>query len=301
MEALQVVAGYVLFIILGQFLKLIGRLPKESAGAVSTLVMYVTLPCAIVKVLNGMAFDINMGLCLIAGFVISWILIGAARLISGSDPVRARFAMLNLPGWNIGTFAMPYTASFVTPEGFLAICFFDMGNALMCTGGTYAFVCRESGVGIGRQIVSIAKRLLSSGPICTYLIVSALMLTHSQLPPGIMRVIDIGANANSFLAMIMIGMSVNLAINPEHLHLFGKLLFWRYIVNALVALILYFTLPFAESTRMAVALVLLAPLPAMGIIFTMKAKLDWEAAANINTLSILISVVLMSTLITLFF
>ena len=38
MEALQVVAGYVLFIILGQFLKLIGRLPKESAGAVSTLV-----------------------------------------------------------------------------------------------------------------------------------------------------------------------------------------------------------------------------------------------------------------------
>ena len=70
MEALQVVAGYVLFIILGQFLKLIGRLPKESAGAVSTLVLYVTLPCAIVKVLNGMAFDINMGLCLIAGFVI---------------------------------------------------------------------------------------------------------------------------------------------------------------------------------------------------------------------------------------
>ena len=32
MEALQVVAGYVLFIILGQFLKLIGRLPKESAA-----------------------------------------------------------------------------------------------------------------------------------------------------------------------------------------------------------------------------------------------------------------------------
>ena len=52
---------------------------------------------------------------------------------------------------------------------------------------------------------------------------------------------------------------------------------------------------------MAVALVLLAPIPAMGIVFTMKAKLDWEASANINTLSIIISVVLMSTLITLAF
>ena len=301
MEALQVVSGYILFIILGQFLKLIGRLPRESAGAVSTLVLYVTLPCAIVKVLNGTPFDPNMVLCLAAGFLISWVLIGATRLICRRDPKQAKFAMLNLPGWNIGTFAMPYTASFVTPEGFLAICFFDMGNALMCTGGTYAFVCSESGVPLREKLVSIVRRLLSSGPICTYLIVFVLMLTHSQLPPGIIRIIDIGASANSFLAMIMIGMSVNLAINPEHLRLFGRLLFWRYVINLATAVLLYYVLPFEEPTRMAVALVMLAPIPAMGIVFTMKAKLDWEASANINTLSIIISVVLMSTLITLAF
>lgn len=302
MEALLVVLGYVIFIVLGQFLKLAGRLPRESAGAISTLVLYVTLPCAILKVLNGVEFNELMVLSLLAGFGISWVLIGAAWLICRKDGDRAkRFAMLNIPGWNIGTFGMPYTAPFVTPESFLAMCFFDAGNAIMCTGGTYALVCSEGGPSLREKCITIAKRLLSSGPIWTYIIAAVLMLTHTMLPDGIIRVLDIAGSANSFLAMIMIGMSVNLAIDPDHLKLFVKFLGWRYVINALFAVLLYFTLPFAEETRLALALVLQAPLPAMGIIFTMKAKLNWEAAANLNTISILISIVLMSTLITLFF
>ena len=48
------------------------------------------------------------------------------------------FSMLNLSGYNIGTFAMPFVAGFLPPTGFLATCLFDAGNAIMCTGGTYS-------------------------------------------------------------------------------------------------------------------------------------------------------------------
>ena len=38
----------------------------------------------------------------------------------------------------------------------------------------------------------------------------------------------------------------------------------------------------------------------MGVIFTMKANLDWEAAANINSVSVLVSVAIMCAMLAAF-
>jgi len=47
--------------------------------------------------------------------------------------------MLNLSGFNISNFALPFVSGVFSPIGILATCMFDAGNSIMCLGMTYGF------------------------------------------------------------------------------------------------------------------------------------------------------------------
>ena len=46
--------------------------------------------------------------------------------------------MLNFSGYNIGAFTLPFIQNFLGSFGVIAICMFDVGNSISCTGGSYA-------------------------------------------------------------------------------------------------------------------------------------------------------------------
>ena len=48
------------------------------------------------------------------------------------------FHMLNLSGYNIGTFVIPFAQSFLGPMGVIAASLFDTGNSAICLGGAYS-------------------------------------------------------------------------------------------------------------------------------------------------------------------
>lgn len=302
MNPLVEVSGFVLLIVLGQVLRRLDILTPDCSKAVSTLVLNVTLPCAILRALNGVELSTSLLFLVFLGLfanVFTFFQMAFTERAHREDPdgLDTRFSQLVMPGYNVGTFAMPFTAGFLSPEGFLALCLLDAGNAVMCTGGTYAVLCREPG-SLLKQFWSIVKRLFSSFAILTYLLATALALTHTTIPEPLLHLIDIPANANTFLAMIMIGMSVNLNIRFESLKRLLRLLGLRYLGSAFLAVLAYWCLPYSEDIRIGIVMVLFAPLPAMGIIFSMKARMNWQLAANLNTMSVLASVVLMSALIT---
>lgn len=303
MNPLVEVSGFILLIFLGQALRRLEILTPECSKAVSTLVLNVTLPCAVLRALNGVELTAGLLVLVLLGLlanVFTFLQMAFTERRHAEDPdgLTKRFSQLVMPGYNVGTFAMPFTAGFLSPEGFLALCLFDAGNAVMCTGGTYAVLFREPG-SLLKQFASIVKRLLSSFAILTYLIVAALSVTHTRIPDVILHIIDIPANANTFLAMIMIGMSVNLNIRLESLKRLLRLLGLRYLGSVLMGAFVYWCLPFSEDVRLGILLVLFAPLPAMGIIFSMKGRMNWQLAANLNTMSVLCSVVIMSALLSL--
>lgn len=300
MDAFFTVLAYIAIIIIGQVFRLLEIFPRDSIRPMSMLVLYVTLPCSIVTFLYGVPLSAELLAPFLTAFCANWILIGAAALLTRSMPDKARtvpFAMLNLSGYNVGTFAMPYTAGIVSPVGFLSICLFDAGNSLMCTGGTYAFACRDAKRPFSSQLAGIAKRLATSAPIWTYLFMLSIALVGVTLPKPLMHFFEIIGKANPFLAMLLIGLSVNLRIDFAKFRPLIGLLFWRYAINAAIGVICYFLLPVSEEIRKALLLVLMAPMPSMGLVFTMKANLDWETAANLNSVSVVISVVIMSTLL----
>lgn len=298
MTALLEVLGYVALIFLGLVLRTTGAVSKEAIRPLTTLLLYVTLPAAILKALVGINFEATYLGIFLLGLGANWLMIGLARVLTRGGSVSDwRFAGLNLPGYNIGIFAMPFTAGFLPPEGFLALCLFDAGNSLMCTGGTYALVCRDGSGHWKTELAGVAKRLLSSGPICAYLVVLALNLANITFARPVAHFLDVVANANAFLGMTLVGLSIDLRIDAEKLKRGLAMVFWRYVLNAVLALGVFFFAPWSAPIVKAVVLVLSAPLPAMGLIFSIKAKLDASLSANLNTVSVLISVVLMTVLL----
>lgn len=159
MNPLVEVSGFILLIILGQVLRRLEILTPECSKAVSTLVLNVTLPCAILRALNGVELTAGLLVLVVLGLlanVFTFLQMAFTERRHAEDPdgLTKRFSQLVMPGYNVGTFAMPFTAGFLSPEGFLALCLFDAGNAVMCTGGTYAVLFREPG-SLLKQFASI--------------------------------------------------------------------------------------------------------------------------------------------------
>lgn len=55
------------------------------------------------------------------------------------DPCREQqaFGILNLSGYNIGNFTMPFVQSFLGPIGVITTSVYDVGNAFVCLGGAF--------------------------------------------------------------------------------------------------------------------------------------------------------------------
>ena len=298
MEGLGQICAYVAFIVLGYILRRVNVLKADTVHALAGLVLYVTVPCLVIVSLNGIQIEtayfslIALGIfCNLVMCLIGWIWKKRA-----SEDAR-RFAMINLAGYNIGTFAMPLMQGFVTPIGFLSICMFDVGNAFMCTGTTYSLAM---GGGNGSRwdfIKAILSRMLTSGPIWAYSVMTLMAIFHLAFPDFVIDFARIGANANAFLAMIMIGQGINLSMRPEQIKDIFMHLGVRVFFSAVIASAIYLWLPFGEDIRKALAILAFAPIPAIALVFSIKAKCDMKMAANFNSLSVATSVVIVMILV----
>ena len=120
-------------IVLGYALRRIGVFREEDFRVLSTIVVKITLPAAIVSSFNGK--EINPAMLSIAviglgGGVIYITLAWLMNKRAGKD--AQAFAMLNSSGYNIGNFTLPFVQSFLGPVGVITTSLFDTGNACIC-------------------------------------------------------------------------------------------------------------------------------------------------------------------------
>ena len=115
MEEVLTRAGcFVAIIILGFVLRRIGFFKEGAFHTLSQIVIKITLPAAIVKSFSGTTFDSSMLALIGLGFGGGVVYVLAALLanLKKSKEQRA-FDVLNLPGFNIGVFAMPFISGFL--------------------------------------------------------------------------------------------------------------------------------------------------------------------------------------------
>ncbi|MBG6241283.1 MAG: AEC family transporter [Candidatus Symbiopectobacterium sp. Dall1.0] len=290
--------SFILVIIIGYQLKQRGVLQPESGTALSKLMMNFTLPAAVITGFASFQVDHSLLILVAFGLGCNLLLLGIGYMIGRRRPEGLKaYYMINSPGYNIGCFTLPYVQSFLGPVGIVATCLFDAGNSVICTGGSFAAASAATGRSSGW--LNIIKRLFSSVPFDVYvfLMIAALMGWH--LPPQITLVVSTLGNANPFVAMLIIGMLLEINIERSQLKHVLTILLLRYGSAAAFACLFYFFTPLPLEIRQVLAVVVFAPLSSLSPIFTSRFSGNLSVVASFaNSASIMISIVIMTVLLT---
>lgn len=290
--------SFVAIIILGFLLKKIGLFKDSDFSILSNVVLKITLPAAVVTNFANKELDMSMfALTLLAiGCGVVYILLGFLINLRSNKEQRA-FEVLNLPGYNIGCFALPFVQSFLGPTGVIATCLFDVGNSLICLGGAFsiAVIVKEGGK---FSINRILKTLSKSVPFLFFVSMPILCLLHVPIPEPITTLASIIGNANAFLAMFMIGIGFKLSADKSQLGRILRIILIRFSIAAIFALCFYFLLPFAQEVRKALVLLVFSPIGSAVPPFTSELKGDVGLSSAINSISIVCSVIFMVVLLT---
>jgi len=299
MEEIILKAGcYIAIIILGFVLRRTGFFDEHAFPVLSKLVIRVTLPAAIIANAVGREIDLGMLVIVLLGFGggVLYMLFGWLLNRKNSREEQA-FHILNIPGYNIGTFALPFTQSFLGSLGMLTTSLFDVGNAFVCLGGAYG-VASAVKDGKGFDMKRILKALGLSVPFLAYIITVSMNLLHIPIPQVLGDLAGIIASANVFLAMLMIGVGFRLDLDFSQIGKIIRILLVRYGVATALALCYYFLLPFDLETRQTLVILAFSPIGSAVPGFTAELKGDVGLSCTVNSLAIVISIVIMVTLLT---
>lgn len=296
-DILMRAGSFVSIILLGYFLKKIGFFKQEDFTILSRITIRITLPATIITSFAGKEIDMAM-LCLVflaIGCGLIYIAIGF--LINRRKPKEQQaFEMLNLPGYNIGTFVIPFAQSFLGPLGVIAVSLFDTGNAVICLGGAYSLASMVK-EGNGFSLRRIGKALASSVPFVCYVIMLTMNLLKIPVPNLVLSAAGIIGNANAFMAMLMIGVGFKLEGSKSQTGTVVKLLAIRYGVAAVFALIFYYLLPFALEVRQALVILAFSPIGSAVPGFTGELKGDVGLSSALNSIAMVISIVIIVVLL----
>lgn len=293
--------GFVLIIIIGFLLKSKGICKREHGQFLSTIIMNITLPCSLLSSINNLNITSTLLIALVIGFM-SNVITNLVGYISSKkeSPMNKAITMINMSGYNIGTFTLPFVQCFFPASAVAYICLYDTGNALMCLGGTYTIASMVVSSNEKPTIQSIVRKLFSSIPFCTYITLFFLSLLKISIPEQILSITSIAGNANAFLAMLMIGIMLELKLDLSEIKAIKKILFSRYTIAIISALITYFLLPIDIIAKKMIILGIFAPVSGVAPVFSTKIGSKSPVPAAVNSLSIIISICILTSLILLF-
>lgn len=296
MQSIWVRAGcFIAIILLGFILRLVGVFKEGDFRVLSTITLKITLPASIVVSFAQMDLDPSMLTITLLGFGGGVVYILVALLLNMRNKENRAFDVLNLPGYNIGLFAMPFVQSFLGPVGVVTTSLFDTGNAFVCLGGSYG-IASSIKAGKGFSIGRILKALLTSVPFLSYIVMIVLNLTGVKLPSVVLDFAEIIKASNTFMAMLMIGVGFKIAASWKQLGHILKLVIARYVVAAILGAAFYFLLPFDLEIRKTLVLLAFSPIGAAVPAFTGELKSDVGLSSAVNSICIVCSIVIMTAL-----
>ena len=290
---------YIGVIVLGFVLRRTGFFDEHAFPMLTKLVMNVTLPAALIANAAGRQIDLSLLSIVLLGFFSSVIYMVLAYVLNAKRGRNQQaFEILNTPGYNIGTFSLPFTQSFLGPVGVLTTSLFDVGNAFICLGTAYG-VAASVKEGKRFDLGRILRKLTHSVPFLTHILTVVMNLAHLDFPGPVLSFAQTLGGANAFLAMLMIGVGFNPDMDFTKIKTICRVLTVRYAVAAALAACFYFLLPFQLEVRQALVILAVSPIGSVMPGFTAELKEDVGLSCTLVSLSILISIPLYLVLLVL--
>lgn len=289
--------AFVLIILIGYMCKRRGVFAPTDYQLVSKIVLNITLPCAVISSFAHFQLDLSLLAAVALGLSGNCVMIFVALMLTRRETLAAKiFYIFSLAGYNIGCFTLPFAQAFLTPFAVVALCMFDVGNSIMCTGMTYALTASCIGYADGHKdrfsMKSIAEKLLHSAPFVVYISMLILSLVGVQFPKSVYTFTDIVGAANPFLSMLMIGMMFEIRLDKQAMGYVKELFSVRYLISLVCAGAFIYFAPFKQEVNYVIALAFMAPCTIIGPIFVEKLGGNVQLASLFNSMTIITSVIL---------
>ncbi|HRA71147.1 MAG TPA: hypothetical protein PK051_09895, partial [Trichococcus flocculiformis] len=124
----------------------------------------------------------------------------------------------------------------------------------------------------------------------TYLILLLMRLLGLQLPDEVITFTSTVGGANTFLAMLMIGIGLELGLDAHRFKLAFKYLAIRYGFSLIFSILTVLFLPVSMVVKTILCMLFFSPIASMATGFTDEAGGDVETSAFMNSVSILIGI-----------
>lgn len=173
---------------------------------------------------------------------------------------------------------------------------FDIGGAFAGAGTGYAWGMTLAGEPGGNRVREVVRTLTRTPILLTYVALLLLKLFELRLPDALITFTATVGAANPFLAMLMIGIGLELHLHPAKYRTAFRLLALRYLTGALAAVAFWTLLPLPQEARLVLVLLVFSPIATMIAGFTAKAGLDVELSAFMTSVSLVVGIVAMPTL-----
>ena len=286
--------------ILGYSLKKFHVLKEEDHRVVSTIYINVALPCAIISSFQNFTLDPSLFFFLILPIISNCIMIFIAWFTGrkhGNETIAYQIA--NFPNYNIGSFTLPFLQSFMSPTAVVAACLYDTPNAFFTLGGSYTLACRFQPGSPKFTFLGFFQRIMNSMTIKVYTVLLILTFLDIHLPEFVFTLIQPAASANAFLSMFMLGLYLDFNIDKETLKRVALAISSRMAVGTVLSFLIWFLLPLSIELKQTCTLCLLAPFGSMNPVYTEKLGSDYKTSALTNSMAIVSSMIIFSTLLTL--
>mgnify|MGYP004510979021 CR=1 FL=1 len=289
--------AFVLIILIGYICKRRGVFAPTDYQLVSKIVLNITLPCAVISSFAHFQLDYSLIAAVFLGLCGNLLMLFVSLMLTRGDaPSTKIFYIFSLAGYNVGCFTLPFAQAFLTPFAVVALCMFDVGNSIMCTGMTYALTASCIGYADGQKdrfsMKSIAEKLLHSAPFVVYISMLILSLAGVQFPKSVYTFTDIVGAANPFLSMLMIGMMFEIRLDKQAMGYVKELFSVRYLISLVCAGAFIYFAPFKQEVNYVIALAFMAPCTIIGPIFVEKLGGNVQLASLFNSMTIITSVIL---------
>lgn len=287
---------FIAIIIAGYVLRKINFFKEGDFAVLSKITLKITLPAAFISNFSGKQLDPSMlAYTLMAlGAGILYMILGYVINIGKSREEKA-FGVLNLPGYNIGNFTIPFVQSFLGPVGVITTSLFDAGNAFVCLGGAFGVASSIKGTG-KFSMKRVIKALSKSVAFLTCITMMVLGMLGITLPGPVIELAGIVGGANAFVAMLMLGVGFKLSGDKSQIGTILKILVVRYGVGLILAIIFY-NLPIELEARTALMVLAFSPIGSAVPAFTEEMGGDAGLSAAINSISIICSIMFMVTIL----
>ena len=238
----------ILLIALGYLLKRINFIKSADSQVLSTLVLNVTLPSLVIVNLNSANLDLSFSILpimmLIYGILAKVIMVALFRKydnhVKGSVGTMAA-------SLNIGLFAYPLVETIWPKNGMIYFGMADIGGAIIMFGVTY-FVGSYYSEGSDQfNFKFLGKKLISSVPLVTYIVMFILNMANIHLPKASIDFFTIISKANMPLSMILLGIMLSFRIEKQFLPIAVKYLIVHYGLGCIAGLLVHFFLPTSDD------------------------------------------------------